>query len=1026
MHIKTLTLVERLNFSSLSETDSYEYAESVLKRWNTAFSGQDKESFQRRLSWDGLTEKIVRERLAYHPDFSEEQPSWTQTLLSVIEQCPEVIRRIDQDRKESDSSIAFYELWLPFLQSAKNRVIEKAGNISDLLGHSAWDSFQQQLLKELSAFGSLAAFRKFEAFRNTYLFDASSDSTLYYRFIIRLLEENLNPLFEDYPVLSRQLCRLTDTWAESISEFLSRLKQDMPDIARIFHGGVCLGTVIDIDPALSDRHHGGRRVIKLSFSSGLRIIYKPRNTDQEYVYNQLLAWMASEGIEESLPYLNILRRDGYGWVEYVTQASFHSSEEVERYFRQAGMMICMMYVLRGNDCHNENLIATQRGPILIDAECLLQPYSQVNILDKPPEMSVLTTGLLNTSVASGSEGMAADASGLRGLGGYETYQKKRVWKYPNTDAMTLEYKISKASQYQNLVLINDNIQYPEDYSQAIIDGFIRAYRFILSHQSRLLSDYNIKELFKDIPVRIIFRPSDHYAILIYNLATPKYQQDAMDKSLILESLASPFRGSPHKPDAWEIFLAERQALEDLDIPHFAFPVSDTLLTDQLQRMNESDMEYQTELIRNMLLIFHENCVVVERTTIPELSFQQEYVRQAEYIAKQIQDHAISEDGKGIINWREPTYVRLETGKTRNISPFLYDGISGVMLFMSALAKITGNKKYKEAVFFAFQSVKNMIGQEFDSDYYLNSAIGICNGICSVIYSLAAISKILQDNAYIKWAENVAALITHERIFADRRLDIEGGSAGCLIALLSLYQSCKSPDILNLALCCGDHLIAQSHVQGDVRGWVNDDGVMLAGFAHGASGIGLALLRLYQVTGDNIYLTAGEQAFRYEQSIFSEHRQNWPVLVKRKDGRTESSTFMTTWCHGAPGIAIARLGASDMLKDERIRADLDYALQTTLNFSMMPMDYLCCGNLGRADILLTAGIKLDREDLVNAAQDRTDKVLDRAKHKGYFGTRLSESENRCFQPGFFKGFSGIGYTLLRMAYPKELSSILFFD
>jgi len=151
-----------------------------------------------------------------------------------------------------------------------------------------------------------------------------------------------------------------------------------------------------------------------------------------------------------------------------------------------------------------------------------------------------------------------------------------------------------------------------------------------------------------------------------------------------------------------------------------------------------------------------------------------------------------------------------------------------------------------------------------------------------------------------------------------------------------------------------------------------------------------------------------------------------VLVKRKDGRTESSVFMTTWCHGAPGIAIARIGASDMLKDDRIGADRDCALQTTLNFDMMPLDYLCCGNLGRADILLTAGLKLDRADLVNAAHDRTDKVLDRAKHKGYFGTRLSESENRCFQPGFFKGFSGIGYTLLRMAYPKELSSILFFD
>jgi len=1022
MHSKTLTLVEHLNPLSRNETDSYEYAESVLKRWNTAFSGQDRESFQRRLSWDGLTEESVIKYLSYHPDFSDKMPKWTRTLSFVIEQCPEVIRKINQVnyiRKWLDT-IAFYELWLPFLQSAKNRVIEKAENVFNLLTDKAWYSLERQLLKELSAFGSMAAFRKFEAFRNTYLLDASPDSTLYHHFIIRLLEEKLNPLFEDYPVLSRQLCRLTDTWAESVSEFLSRLKQDMPDIAQIFHGGQCPGTVIDISPALSDRHHGGRRVIKLSFSSGLQIIYKPRNTDQEYAYNQLLARIASEGMEEAMPYLNILRRNGYGWVEYVTQESFQSSEEVERYFRQAGMMICMMYVLRGNDCHNENLIATQRGPILIDAECLLQPYSQVSILDKPPEMSVLTTGLLNSSVVSGSEGMTADASGLRGLGGHDIYQKKRVWKYPNTDAMTLEYEISKASPMQNLVFMNGMVQYPENYSQAIIDGFIRAYRFIFSHQSRLLSDYNITELFKDIPVRIIFRPSDHYAILIYNLATPKYQQDAMDKSLILESLASPFRGSPHKPDAWEIFLAERQALEDLDIPHFDFPVSNTLLTEQLQRMNESDMEYQTELIRNMLMIFHENCVAVERTTIPEISFQQEYVRQAECIAQQIQEYAISED-EGI-NWREPTHTRLETGKTRNISPFLYDGISGVMLFMSALAKITGNKKYKEAVFFAFQPVKSMIGRNANSE----SAIGICNGIGSMIYSLATISKILQDDAYVKWAEKAAGLITHEQIFADRRLDIEGGSAGCLIALLALYQSCKSPDILKLALCCGDHLIAQSHVQGDVRGWVNDDGVMLAGFAHGASGIGLALLRLYQMTGHTAYLAAGEQAFRYEQSIFSEHRQNWPVLVKRKDGRTESSTFMTTWCHGAPGIAIARLGASDMLKDERIRADLDYALQTTLNFSMMPMDYLCCGNLGRADILLTAGLKLDRSDLVKAAQERTDKVLDRAKHKGYFGTRLSESENRCFQPGFFKGFSGIGYTLLRMAYPEEFPSILFFD
>ena len=97
--------------------------------------------------------------------------------------------------------------------------------------------------------------------------------------------------------------------------------------------------------------------------------------------------------------------------------------------------------------------------------------------------------------------------------------------------------------------------------------------------------------------------------------------------------------------------------------------------------------------------------------------------------------------------------------------------------------------------------------------------------------------------------------------------------------------------------------------------------------------------------------------------------------------------MNTWCHGAPGIALGRVGTLDMLDDGRVRAEIEYALDTTLDMGLTPIDHLCCGNFGRAEILLTVGRMMARPGLVEAARVRVAMATRRAATTGWFGLRL---------------------------------------
>src|SRR5437870_1613255 len=96
---------------------------------------------------------------------------------------------------------------------------------------------------------------------------------------------------------------------------------------------------------------------------------------------------------------------------------------------------------------------------------------------------------------------------------------------------------------------------------------------------------------------------------------------------------------------------------------------------------------------------------------------------------------------------------------------------------------------------------------------------------------------------------------------------------------------------------------------------------------------------------------------YERSLFSAEAGNWPDLrVADTDLRQapgEKLPFPVAWCHGAPGIGLARLLCRRLLDDPLLDAEIETALRTTMASGFGYNHSLCHGDLGNLELLVEA-------------------------------------------------------------------------
>lgn len=374
---------------------------------------------------------------------------------------------------------------------------------------------------------------------------------------------------------------------------------------------------------------------------------------------------------------------------------------------------------------------------------------------------------------------------------------------------------------------------------------------------------------------------------------------------------------------------------------------------------------------------------------------------------------------GALTWHRGYAVDLSPASDAGI----FNGRIGEALFFSALFATTADPAHEEAALRAAQSLRAVVSDAELRERLLAQVGCGLTGVGSQVFALVRMSQFLNRPEILDDAAALAEVLTPERVARDRRLDVFWGAAGAALGLLSLYDHTGSPAALERAVACGDHLLAKRGTDPEtgLRAWATSEPALSTGFAHGSSGIAHALLRLHQASGEPRFYDAAIEAFAWERTLFREDVGDWP------DTREQERPLISGWCHGAPGIALSRLTALYVLREEDeadVVHDLDRALTRTSEAPVQLADSLCCGNLGRLDILLEAGRMLENDSLVRQAYRMAEVVLLQVDQGAWVVSRPHEDGNDLHvSGGLWQGLTGIAYTLLRLADPDRYPTLL---
>jgi lantibiotic modifying enzyme len=362
---------------------------------------------------------------------------------------------------------------------------------------------------------------------------------------------------------------------------------------------------------------------------------------------------------------------------------------------------------------------------------------------------------------------------------------------------------------------------------------------------------------------------------------------------------------------------------------------------------------------------------------------------------------------------------------------LYGGLPGLALLWAAMARSAAGDRAADAerCLQALASPRQLLaGWLADERREPSRRIrlgGMC-GLGGLIYALTCAGAWLGETALLDEAVAATALVTPRLVARDRRFDVVDGSAGTLLSLLSLAETLRShgsaPEApLAAARLCARHLLEQfGNGPSGAEAWETSNGETFCGFAHGAAGILHALLRVHAWEEDPAILRVVRRALAFERRQYRPDLGNWaPFPGFAQDGKP-----MVSWCWGAPGILLSRIAALPALALPEVQEDIRDGLRATLAQPPTLEDHVCCGNLGRAQILVYAARRLretglwDSEALLAAADRLAYGVLRRAKGRGSFGGS-ARSREAGFQPFFFKGVAGIAYAFLYLAEPASL-------
>ncbi|MFJ8476347.1 type 2 lanthipeptide synthetase LanM [Kitasatospora sp. NPDC094011] len=956
------------------------------------------------------------------------------------------------------AAVPFADLWLGVADGALIRLFNTldedvpAGlGLQPLRTGRYEDSFRQALVRDLvsrlAEVGEKVLWKEFTSRRTpsdvifAHLGDPTRQGrprrTLYCALLEEIHADGFGSLIERYPVFGEHLRVTVEQWTAHFSRFLSRLHADLGDLIATFQ----LPTDVEVRglrPGLSDPHRGGQTAAVVELVSRAQgsthlVVYKPKDLTIDRVFQGLLRELPKPRPDDAtLGGVKVLVRPAYGYMEFVSHTPSADDAELSRFYRNAGRLTAVLYLLGCNDCHHENLIARGDQLHLVDAETLLGGWGSDDDSDLAARVanSVTALGILPQWQVVGQRRLARDVSAL----GIEPPAAERStvqgWTYGNTDAMLVGTCERAAVVPTSSPAKPGDRNRIADFVEQLIDGFVDQLHAAEADRESWVGVGGHLSGFAGLRRRLVVRPTWIYAWLREQQADPAALTSWLRQRLVLETLAKSYLRSPERPRNWRLFHAEVAQMYELDVPFFEMPVDDVRLPlpdgseipdflaasgcDTARRrvagLDRQAIDFQAQLVRGAVLAKHHRSAgstphAVRVTRRSTQAFDP--LGEAERIGDLLLDTAF-DDGSDISEWLGTEVLQdLQTQRFGALGLSLYSGRVGIALFLATLSlqELPRSEDYRRLARRALADAPCRIWEcpvETRRRWWRDRPLGIA-GSAGVVLGLSLVSEILPEAVCPEAWDEMLRGCDEGVLCLDGRTDLVFGAAGLIGPLLRL----GTPQAVSLAECAGQLLLEQQHSSG---GWLPDGpgSTPLTGLSHGASGDAAALALLAAATGHRPYLDGARRALAYERTTFDKAHGNWPDF---RSAEADGPNFAVSWCHGAPGIALARMCLRrTAASDERTTAELHTALTTTADARpVLSADSLCCGNLGRAAILRVAASELGTDAWLDAARSLERRTTTERQARGTYTSVNSL--------GLFQGLSGVGLAMLETADPS---------
>lgn len=806
-----------------------------------------------------------------------------------------------------------------------------------------------------------------------------------------------------YPLAVRHAREAAAGFVGNIARVIERLGSHRAELHEL---GLDPATrLIRIEPGAGDRHAGGQSVCILTFEGEHRIVYKPRSLSIDRGYAVLLARIAEADPQLALPAVRVVDGGDYGFTEFL--ATDGTAPAVRPFFRAAGRLMALLHFLRGNDLHFQNFLLKDGAPTLVDVETLfaaVRPQGRSGDLRAVNALgdTVHTTGMLPSIM----EDPRGDRPGIDvGALGYRPDQvspfSTLVVQAPFTDTMHLQLSNLPSTLPSPFPTDADVLEEIE----AVLEGFTAMYSWVMSHRE-LMADW-VRELFNDVRLRFLAENTQRYMRTLRLATNPEVQAQPASWTALAHRIALVRDGVPD-----EVLRSEVRQLLDGDVPYFSVVGGQRDLWDPIglcvpDLFVESPVEASIRIIEaagaESLAL---NRWIVRLSYIARLprsadrtGFQLEAssgsaapdrslsapTRHGSSPSAQARDaalHAVEQICERIRRVRLPSEdpfpatwlgalispTAYQYWKVGELGIDLYAGSTGLARTL-ALGGIALERPewVRDGMDYLAPIIERL--EQLDSSFtgLRRSAV---TGVESLVRTAVDMAQSLGDHDLERratglWVRAVADQPT------DRPADVMLGTAGLLGASVGLAAraATREPEVFAAAAHrLRARLIADLQDE-RVRTLAGGDPLAYSGYAHGIAGLYAQLGRYAVLPGSAPVTTLIVDLLDREVEFFDEQIEQWRF-------GDHGSTGAFGWCHGAPGLLLAKaeLRAAQPAFADRLDADIERLVRISRTKAFGHNLSLCHGDIGNLWTLRHVAALLGDERLARDVAEGTDRYV----------------------------------------------------